>query len=336
MSRLTVKHSLLFITFLLAGLFACKHTPNEASSKTIDQLVKEIAEDNVFKGPAVGIAGVRPEQWNRYEGLRLRATETELLKLVNNENAVVRCYAFQALAGRNRNALFPVALQHLSDTTEVDTIFGCEGGSQKVGDFFLETVIGNQGNGTFNQLTKKQKETIDSLLIFERKNKLVARDALLSEVFPSQKYYRRIRQMATEENNKMAVVALSKYKNQQDKLLIEQLLKAANNQTYGFAAVANFPDRSFFPILQQTLKNEVTKGSHGNDERLQLLYEAMVQYKDSSSRQLLQWALYNAKGMQSIYHYDYLHQALKKFPAEIYTGLLKPIHIPVPAEKSEL
>lgn len=94
---------------------------------------------------------------------------------------------------------------------------------------------------------------------------------------------------------------------------------------YGFAAVRNFPDASFFPILQQALKNEVAKDNNNNNERLRLLYQAIVQYKDQPSRGLLKSALDEAKGMQSIYHADYLHQALKLYPSTVYDGLLKPV-----------
>ena len=132
----------------------------------------------------------------------------------------------------------------------------------------------------------------------------------------------------------MAVVALSKYRKQQDKLLIEQLLNDLNSQTYGFAAIVNFPDPSFFPVLQQALHVEVTKNNDGDNKRLQLLYQAIVQYKNQPSRQLLQSVLDEAKGIQSIYHSDYLHQALKLYPATIYDGLLKPIFSSSPTAKS--
>lgn len=277
-------------------------------------------------GGAVGIAGERPKQWDRYEALHSKATDKELLALTNDTNAVVRCYAFQAFVTRNKTDIFPIVVQHLSDTTTVHTLFGCLGGSQKAGDFFLETITETRGNDNFQRLTEKQRAIVDSLLLFDNGSRLKARDELLAEIEPLEKYYKRIRQLATEENNKMAFVALSKFKKQEDKSLIKQLLKDTDSQTYGFSAVVNFPDRSFFPVLQQTLTNEVTKDNSGNDRRLQLLYEAIVQYKDQTSRQLLQSILREAKGMQSIYHSDYLHQALKKYPASIYDGLLKPIY----------
>jgi hypothetical protein len=310
---------------IVVGLFSCKEKQDKPSSESISEIVRDIAKTNVLMGSAVGIAAARTEQWDRYEALRLRATDKELLALTNDTNAVVRCYAFQALGERKINNLFPVILRHLSDTAMVHTLYGCLGGSQKVGDFFLETVAQWDSNSKNYRINEKGKATIDSLLLFEGSNKLDARNKLLAEIEPEERYYERIRQIATSEKNKISIVALAKYRKQQDKHLIEQLLKDPSSQTYSFAAVRNFPDASFFPVLKQTLRNEVSKNNGNNDERLQLLYQAIVQYKDQPSRQLLKSVLTETKGMQSIYHKDYLHLALKLYPASIYDGLLKPI-----------
>jgi hypothetical protein len=327
-----VRLPIILIFAFLVGLFACKGKQDKLSSVLIKETIKDIAKTNVLMGSAVGIAGERPKQWNRFEVLLLKATDEELLALANDTNAVVRCYAFQALVTRSKTDVFPIVVQHLSDTTPVHTLYGCLGGSQKTGDFFLKTFTEIRGKYKSQSLTEKQKAIIDSLLLFDNGSRLEARDKLLAEIEPLEKYYKRIRHLATEENNKMAFVALSKFKKQEDKPLFEQLLKDTDGQTYGFTAVVNFPDRSFFPVLQQTLRNEVKKDNGGNDSRLQLLYQAIVQYKDQTSRQLLQSVLREAKGMQSIYHSDYLHQALKKYPAAIYGGLLKPIYAVSPTE----
>lgn len=329
-----MRQSTILIIVVIVGLIACKGKRDNLSSISINEIKNDIATTNVLMGGAVGIAGERPKQWDRYEVLLSKATDKELLIFTNDTNAVVRCYAFQALAARGKTDLFPIVLQHLSDTTTVHTLYGCLGGSQKAGDFFLETFTEKGENNKSPRMEEKQKAMMDSLLLFDSGNKLEARDKLLSEIIPNEKYYSRIRQIATGEHNNLAVVALSKFRKQQDKHLIEQMLADRNNQAYGFAAIVNFPDASFFPVLQQTLRNEITKENSNNDNRLQLLYQAIVQYKDQPSRQLLQSVLSETKGMQSIYHSDYLHQALKLYPATIYEGLLKPIYSSSPTEKS--
>lgn len=160
-----MKQAFLLIFTAVVGLSGCKDKRDKGPSSAIRQLVRDIAKRNVLMGPAVGIAAERPEQWNRYEALRSTATDKELLVLTNDTNGVVRCYAFQALVERNNIDLFPVAVQHLSDTAMVHTLYGCLGGSQKVRDFFLATITNKDHHSQFYQLNKAQKATIDSLLL---------------------------------------------------------------------------------------------------------------------------------------------------------------------------
>jgi hypothetical protein len=315
---------------VLSVLFACKGKQENHVSKSISEIVKDIAKTNILMGYAVGMGGERPEQWDRYEALCSGATDNELLALTNDTNSVVRCYAFQALAGKKTTDLFHVMLKHLADTAVVHQLYGCLGRSQKVGDFFLETVTDTSDNDRVWKLNVNQKAVIDSLLIFEKGNDLEARDRLLTEIEPEERYYKRLRKFITAQNNELLVVALSKYRKPQDKHLIEVLIRDPYRQTNGFTAVRNFPDRSFFPVLEETLKNEVRANNSGNDVRLQMLYEAIVQYKDKASRQLLMSVLSEAKNMQYIYHSDYLQMALKKYPATIYEGLVKPVFTGVP------
>src|SRR5689334_6569556 len=92
---------------------------------SLKALVVDIAKTNVLMGGAVGIEGRRPEQWDRFDLLRVKATDKELIDLTDDTNAVVRCYAFQALAAKNYVDVYPIVLCHLSDTTTVHTLNGC-------------------------------------------------------------------------------------------------------------------------------------------------------------------------------------------------------------------
>ena len=105
--------------------------------------------------------------------------------------------------------------------------------------------------------------------------------------------------------------------------MIKELLKDANSQELGFVAVKNFPDRSFYTYLEKALKDKIENSKDGG---LQELYYALVQYKDNASKQLLKYALSEAKDMQYIYHSDCLSQALREYPAKIYEGIVKPIY----------
>jgi hypothetical protein len=332
-----IKVSLLSFTVIV--LLACKGKQEErpntsdvlrepvlASDKrsfAFRAIVTDIAKANVVMGSAVGIAGSRPEQWDRYVALRSMATDKELLALTSDTNTVVRCYAFQALVERNTIDLFPVVLRHLSDTAAVHTLYGCLGGSQKVGDFILGKISARSSQDGYYVMNMSQRNIVDSLLLYENDNRLEAREKLLIKMEPLKKYYIPVRRLVTEGCNKTAIVALSKYREQQDIHLIKELLKDPNSQELGFGAVTNFPHRSFYPFLEKALKDKIENSREGG---LQELYYALVQYKDQASKQLLKYALSEAKDMQYVYHSDCLSQALREYPAKIYEGIVKPIY----------
>ena len=133
------RQSTILIIVFIIGLLSCKGKRDNLSSASMDEIKNGIATTNVLMGGGIGPAGERPRQWDRYEVLLSKATDKELLTFTNDTNAVVRCYAFQALATRGKTDLFPIALQHIPDTATVHTLYGCSGSSQKVGDFFLKT-----------------------------------------------------------------------------------------------------------------------------------------------------------------------------------------------------
>jgi hypothetical protein len=290
---------------------------------SLKSLVKDIAKTNVLMGGAVGIDGRRPDQWNRYEVLCSKATNEELFTLTSDTNAVVRCYAFQALAEKNYVDVFPVVIRHLSDTAIVHTLYGCLGGSEKVGDFMLNKVYSRCGNDYNRHLDVEERATVDSLLIYGSDNRLEMRDEVISRIDPIERYYIRIRQLATVEKNKEAFLTLSKYRKKQDIPIIKELLDDPGRQEFGFAAVKNFPDQSFYPYLEKAIKDNIKNGK-GNG--MQELYCAIVQYKNKTSRELLKFALREAKDMEYIYHSDWLSQALSIYPAEIYEGIVKSIY----------
>lgn len=315
-----------FLSFaVVIILLACKGKQERSSSDTFSMraLVADIAKENVLMGAAVGIDGRRPEQWSRFEVLRAKATDQELIALTDDTNAVVRCYAFQALAEKNYVDVYPIVICHLSDTATVHTVNGCLSGSKKAGDFMLDEVYSTCGQDGNRHLNSNQRAVVDSLLIYGNNNRLDKRNTVLSRIEPLKRYYIGVRQLATVENNKDAIVALSKYRKRDDIPIIKEFLNDPGSQKLGFAAIKNFPDPSFYPYLEKALKDKI-KNDNGSD--VQELYYAIVQYKNKASRELLKLALSEAKDMQYIYHSDWLSQALREYPAPIYEGLVKPIY----------
>jgi hypothetical protein len=319
-----------FALLLIIACSACKSDKQSRAiglqpmfSNEIKQLSHDIAAENVLMGVAVGIAAVRPEQWDRYEKLAKLATDEELMALTNDTNAVVRCYAFQALLERRHIDPFHVLLLHLSDTANVHTRYGCIGNIQKVGDFYLACINTSSGGADIRRLNKTQQKIVDSMLIFGN-NDLVARDELLNRLPVEHKYYSRVRGLVINENSLEAMIGLAKFKRRQDIPLIKDLLDKSDSrkQYYGLAAVVNFPDSEFFPLLKQIAENEMGKETYDN-RHIAALYEAIVQYKNEASRVLLEKVIKEVSGKTFVGHADLIFQALLRYPDSVYSGIDK-------------
>lgn len=289
----------------------------------IEKIVKGIAKDNVLKSSGVGIAGAKTDQWDRYISLKTKATNEELINLTDNENGVVRCYSFQALATRKNIDLLPILTKQLTDTTTITTFQGCIISDQMVGDFFIDVVTPNYIDLDAYKLTENERQQIDSILIFDKNIRLSAKSEVLGKLKPKEKYYNRVREIVIEEKNNNGLIALSKFQNQQDKELIIERLNSNKTdiQYYGLQAVIYFPDSSFFSHLKDIHKVEIKKPTGFNYSLIRTLYQAIVQYKNIQSREILEQTLNLTKGSTFQYHSEFIWLALELYPDPIYEGI---------------
>lgn len=317
------------IVITIIVLLMSQFSYSQKISKNIQKIVDKIAKDNVYKGSAVGYAGQRTKQWDRFQTLKKRATDEELIKLTNHENSTVKCYSFQALAERNNPKTFDILLNHLKNNDIVETFQGCMMGRQSVGDFFIDVLTSNYISVNTYKLNEEQKNTVDSILLFDDEVQLVAKLYLLESIEPKEHFYNRIKEIYNRENNKSALIAISKYRKENDKELIAKYLtkKKTNDQYYGLRAVRNFPDPYFFPYLKKIQQQEINKPSGYNYSLIRMLYLTTVQYKNKESRVLIENTLNNSKESTLEYHSAYIWLALTKYPDPIYSGIKETIKI---------
>ena len=297
--------------------------------KEIENIVKKIADENMYKSSAVGYGGARTDQWKRFEALKKKATDEELIILTEHSNAAVRCYSFQALAERKHPETFKILLTHLKDNEIVKTFLGCILSGQTVGDFFLDVVTPQHVSLSAYKLSEKERSEIDSLLLFDSEIKLSAKSSLLQNIEPKKSYYKRIKEIFNSENNPNALIALSKFNNPNDIELIINWLKKkeTDDQYYGLRAVRHFPDTSFFPYIEQIHQQEIKKPTGFNYSLIRMLYLTTVQFKSPESRKLIEETLVKAKKSTLKYHSEYIWLALKKYPYPIYKGIKEKIKI---------
>ena len=141
-------------------------SPLDTQSK-LDSLVLEIATHNKVEKAFIGKAALPSKQWKRYEQLKKIATMDQMVALTKHENPAVRCYAFQSLANKKSDQVFPILLSHLQDTAFVFARNGCFTGNVHVRDYFIAVVLPKHMEfmqlDAYN-LSKKERKIVDSLL----------------------------------------------------------------------------------------------------------------------------------------------------------------------------
>jgi len=305
------------IIFLLASCNNQSNQREKISELKKDELIKQIANENIVMGSAVGVAGAMPDQWLRYTSLFEKLNEQETLALTDHSNNTVKCYAFMDLLAKKGKDVFPVLLKKLSDTGKVETLFGCLGGSESVREFCIKETINNK------QITQTQRQTLDSIIFLKGEYDLISRFNILETIPGSATNYAIAKQRVNQ--NPEYIVLISKFSNPGDSEMILNFLKSPDQyiQYLGLQAVAYFPDKSFFPTLSEIAKSNYETLAEKDKDHLFAIYEALVQYKNKESKNILKQAIRKANGMDSLKKIDLVYIALKKHPDSIYKNLIQ-------------
>lgn len=274
-------------------------------------------------GSAVYSSGERPKQWDNFEELEKIATKVELTELTNHPNGVVRCYAFWALTHKKNIDLLSIVKNHLNDTELVETQFGCIGGREMVGDFYIQIMTPQYVDLNSEKLSSKELSELDSLLIYQP-NKLSARYSAINRAEPTKNLYPKIRELVLEENNQSALVTLAKYQKEQDIEIIKnnrsENEKIESGYYHTYVAISEFPRPEFIPLLETNL-NKTLDNTHFSTEWREL-YKAIASYKNEKAIELLKIPFSKVKH-QNIkkYHIDFVYGAIQEFQDPIYDEL---------------
>jgi len=283
--------------------------------------------DSLFYG--LYPASESSEVGRRFEAFRNNLNKDELIQLTNSPNPSLRANSFLALALNNVNN-FEIVRAHLHDTTRIFVAYGCEGYRQTIGDLFYEIATSEYAYQEAFKLSSIEKLIIDSLLIFDPEIKLVAKSDLLKEIKPIDSYYPRIKEIAEIESNNSSVVALSRFQKQEDTGLIINLLENSETdiQYLGLRAARIFPHHAFFPFIEKIHQKEIKKTRGLDYSQIRMLYQAIVQYKNIQSKNLLKKTFAKSKDFWVLKtHSEYIWLALFKFPDPLYDEIQKQLRL---------
>ena len=301
-------------------------TKNSDIRTNISEIVAGIAKDNCLNTEYVGFVGHRTPQWDRFEKLSTEATDEELIKLTNNYNSVVKCYAFWALAKRKNANAFAIFVKHINDTESVTTFRDCIKSSERTGDFFLSLVTPGQIDLSTFKIDSTQKEKLDSILVYDQSVKIGAKSRLMSTITPKSTYYDRIKEIAVCEHNPYAFEALAKYKKNADLGLLQSLFNSENTEINGIECAINFNDSSFYLFLVGVFGKEFYN-DHINCHKLNRLFQDLALYPSNNTYVLFDRALQTKNKDQYWYFAMYLQEAIDKYPNEIFAPLRQRIKL---------
>ncbi len=310
--------SILFFILISINLLGQEVLQNY--SPELKELILEISKANIVTGSAVGFAGETPKQWSRFEKLNEITSNQELKYLTDHPNGTVRCYAFQGLCLRNDTSCFSVLKKHLNDNEYVSTFFGCIEDSEKAGDYFFNCCFFGLNENSF-KLTDKQIEIVDSILIYNPNVRLYQKRVILESLEPKKKYYNRIREIVTIEENTTAVVALARFQNLQDTSLIKGFLeKDDKHQYWGIYAVREFPHKIFFDKLIDIFETDWQQ-THYNYSKWRILYQALAKYPNDKTIELFERTVKKKRGFKYQTLGKYLLIAINKYPNDKFVSI---------------
>ena len=130
-------------SLLLIVVSLCIFSPifgQQDKANLIKSLIKEIAANDLYERTyTVGYFGAVSRQMQLFQELMSNGSECELTEIaLNNKNAVVRLYAFQAIKMKVESISHSLIEKFTSDSSQVITLIGCLGSKETVNKLAFE------------------------------------------------------------------------------------------------------------------------------------------------------------------------------------------------------
>ena len=255
--------------------------------------------------------------WGHFCNLRDNATDEQLLRLLNDTSAVVKGYSFLILCERKNRNIYKIVKQHLTDNQEISWLNTDYGRIQRIGDFFINEAIDRK------LISEKQKKKLQQKILNNTDILLYYNNIVFNEVEKNEQNYLKIRRFATEKNSYSAVVALSKYQKQEDKILIEKLLANEDSEDFGFRCIIYFPDSTFIPYLNALYEKVIDKNRKAGfgPHKLRIAYKAVASYKNQFSVNYFNNILQNCPSERYAQQCKFIWFGIRIFPCPIFEEL---------------
>ena len=226
-------------------------------------ILNKIKAINEVQYEHVGFGGTPSDNFKNYLDLKSKATTTQLIKLTDDNNAVVACYASWALIDNSFNDLPSILIKFLNKDKNVSTFSGCIKSSDPLSSEFYH----RYWNSVNEKATDKTLFTLDSLILYnDNCYWLLTTRALEDRVYPAS-FNKRIEYLAFTKANKDAISYLKKLNNKTyDEQIRQATIKYFEETNFSNVGIdvyletikelLNYNDEKLKPLIIQKLKKD--------------------------------------------------------------------------------
>lgn len=179
-----------------------------------EKLLNGMAESNSIHGEAIGIGGIKSDQYRRFEKMKKMFSDSELLTLLKHSSSAVKIYALYTLLGNEyKFPYFQVALRSLKDDSKVTTMYGCSVFGRHTSYLELEALDA--------KLTEEEKYLILKESLERNLNRSYS-NQLLEKLPAREELYDNIKKVSLSGNTS-GMLALAKFSKKEDAEIVWKL-----------------------------------------------------------------------------------------------------------------
>lgn len=252
-------------------------------------------------------------------------TKQQLLTLVEHKKPMIRVFAYCAILERKDIDCFPILKKNLSDTTILTWwYFDDAANSTYISDFYI--------NMSLNHLSQTQKKELKNLILT---NHLFLQNAywIFEEMKPEDQFYNSIKERSLINkdhcNQERVVVALSKFKKEEDIPIIKRVIQKSNCDFLSFKIIEQWPHEKFFEILVKFFKKNIENKKVNGINDIEDFCFAVASYKNLKSLEILRKIVtketYKTPEYFN-YNREYAYSAMRFYNCPIYKELIEDLN----------
>lgn len=158
-----IKTKFLTLTFVLLSLSVQAQLETSSFSSEIMSLIQGMEKTNILAGEKA-VRNSKNKQYGRLESLTKIASKKELLNLLTHTEGVTKCYVFWALAKTNPKKIAKILEQHITDETQVKTLFNHKIGKIKVNEFMFALVSSTTFDTSCAKISSKEISYLKAMM----------------------------------------------------------------------------------------------------------------------------------------------------------------------------